>query len=81
MNVMRKYAALIAILVIASITTMGCQAFSNGIAKKTSCCDKVIKCTGNDSANDSDETADATNTTAGSADDLLHSLPFSTIAL
>ena len=78
---MSKYIKLIAALVLITLAGTGCQAFSNGIAKKTSCCDKVMmKCIGSGRANDADETGGDGNISTGSSINMIHNLPFITIA-
>ncbi len=77
---MRKYRALMAILLITAITVTGCQVLSNGITQKTSCCEKIIStCTGTNQTGDAEEINGVVHST-GSSDDILHNLPFSTIA-
>jgi hypothetical protein len=79
-NVMRKYRALMAILLITAITATGCQVLSNGITKKSYSCEKIIStCTGTNETCDTEETDDVVHSTV-STDDILHNLPFSTIA-
>jgi len=82
-HTMRKYRTIIAVIIMTAISGTGCQALSTGIAKKSSCCEKLIStCTGNKVANDATDAEEnsATTNTTGSADDILHNLPFSTIA-
>ncbi len=74
---MRKYRFLIAILLITAITATGCQVLSNGITKKSSSCGKIVStCTGTSETEETDGVVHST----GSSDDILHNLPFSTIA-
>lgn len=76
---MRKYRALMTIVLITAITATGCQVILNGITKKTSCCEKIVStCTGTNETSNTEGTDGALQST-GSSDDILHNLPFSTI--
>ncbi|MES2777643.1 MAG: hypothetical protein V4722_25925 [Bacteroidota bacterium] len=78
---MRKIRTSIAVLILFAITGVGCQALSNGIAKKTSCCDKLVStCTGSKIISEDEETSGSSYSTTGSSNDILHNLPFLTIA-
>ncbi len=78
---MRKYRALMAILIIAAITATGCQVLSNGIVKKASCCEKLLIARSRSKMSINIKELNEVIHTAGSSDDILHTLPFSKIAL
>lgn len=77
---MEKFTKMLVFLLVVSIVASGCQAFSNGIAKKTACCTKMImQYPGKAEASNEDESFVGSSPT-GSSDDIIHNLPFSTIA-
>ncbi|MEO7312560.1 MAG: hypothetical protein ABIX01_19395 [Chitinophagaceae bacterium] len=75
---MRKYRAVITMLLLVASIGVGRQALSNGLSKNKSCCEKMGgKCADKSIVADPDEISGGGDPTTSNID-LLHDLPFST---